>query len=158
MRNGKIIHFNSYGYSNLKTKELINEKSIFRIYSMTKPIVSIALMMLYEQGKFLLDDPVEKYIPEFKNIKYYDGENIVKSNSKIKIIDLLRHTSGIGYGWGYDNVDYLYKDNVSPYQQFKNINSSKELVERISLFHCILNLESIGNMVCQQMYVGTWLN
>ena len=57
--------------------------------------------MLYEEGKFLLDDPVEKYIPEFKNIKYYDGENIVKSNSKIKIIDLLRHTSGIGYGWGY---------------------------------------------------------
>ena len=132
MRNGKIIHFNSYGYSDLKTKELIDEKSIFRIYSMTKPIVSIALMMLYEEGKFLLDDPIEKYIPEFKNMKYYDGENIVKSNSKIKIIDLLRHTSGIGYGWGYDKVDYFYKYKVTPHEQFKNINSSKELIKKIA--------------------------
>ena len=80
-------------------------------------------MMLYEQGKFLLDDPVEKYIPEFKNIKYYDGKILLMSNSKIKIIDLLRHTSGIGYGWGNNDViDKLYKDNVKLYQQFKNIN------------------------------------
>ena len=71
IRNGYIGHFNTYGNADLENKIPLRDDSIFRIYSMTKPIVSVGLMMLYEEGMFLLDDPVHKYIPEFKNIKVY---------------------------------------------------------------------------------------
>ena len=63
VKNGKIIHFDNYGYSEISSKKLLDENDIFRIASMTKPIVSVALMMLYEEGKFKLDDPLYKFIP-----------------------------------------------------------------------------------------------
>ena len=66
VKNGKIVHFDSYGYSDISENDKLERNDIFRIASMTKPIVSIGLMMLYEEGKFQLDDPVYKYIPEFK--------------------------------------------------------------------------------------------
>ena len=69
VKNGKIIHFDSYGYSDISEKKKLERNDIFRIASMTKPIVSLALMILYEEGKFKLDDPVYKYIPEFKNLR-----------------------------------------------------------------------------------------
>ena len=67
VKNGKIIHYDSYGYSEIATKKNLREDDIFRIASMTKPIVSVALMKLYEEGHFKLNDPVYKFIPEFKN-------------------------------------------------------------------------------------------
>ena len=68
VKNGKIVHYNSYGYSEIATKKNLREDDIFRIASMTKPIVSVALMKLYEEGHFKLNDPVYKFIPEFKNL------------------------------------------------------------------------------------------
>ena len=69
VKNGKLIHFNSYGYSDISLEKPLSNNDVFRIASMTKPIVSVALMMLYERGEFRLDDPVSKFIPEFKNLK-----------------------------------------------------------------------------------------
>lgn len=66
-RNGKIVHFKSYGYSNIEIEQALKKNDIFRIASQTKAITSVALMTMYEEGKFLLDDPISNYIPEFKN-------------------------------------------------------------------------------------------
>ena len=68
VKNGKLIHFDSYGNSDISDQDSLENDDIFRIASMTKPIVSVALMMLHEEGKFKLNDPVYKYIPEFKNL------------------------------------------------------------------------------------------
>ena len=64
VKNGKLIHFDGYGNSDISDQDSLENDDIFRIASMTKPIVSVALMMLYEEGKFKLNDPVYKYIPE----------------------------------------------------------------------------------------------
>ena len=98
MRKGQLIHFDSYGYANIETKRKLDERSIFRIFSMTKPIVSVALMQLYEKGKFKLEDPLHKYLPEFKHMRVYTDSGLVAAKKPIKVIDLLRHTSGFSYG------------------------------------------------------------
>ncbi len=95
VKNGKLIHFNSYGYSNISLEKPLSNDDIFRIASMTKPIVSVALMMLYERGEFRLEDPVSKFIPEFKNLKKGKKEKSIKN--EIKIIDLLRHSAGFEF-------------------------------------------------------------
>ena len=99
----------------------MSEDSIFRFYSMTKPITSVAVMMLFEEGHFLLDDPVSKFLPEFKGLEVgveevdeTTGEMVLKTVPAIRevsIRDLLRHTSGLTYGfWGNSLVDKMYLD------------------------------------------------
>lgn len=105
IRAGKMVHFDSYGYANIEEEIELSDQSIFRIFSMTKPIVSVALMQLYEQGKFRLDDPLYKFIPEFKEMFIYADSVLVKAKNSIKILDLLRHTSGFSYGRTQD--EYL---------------------------------------------------
>ena len=110
MQDGILVHADSYGYADLSSQTKLTEDHIWRIYSMTKPIASVGLMMLYEQGLFNLNDPLEKYIPAFKDMTVHDGENgVVEAKNKMTITDLLTHTSGIGYGWGNGYVDSLYK-------------------------------------------------
>lgn len=104
-RDGKIVHWKAYGMANNKEGRKLKRDDIFRIASQTKAITSTAVMMLWEEGRFRLDDPVSKYIPEFKNqqvlrtFRYSDttwtGEPVKR---EITIRDLLSHTSGIGYG------------------------------------------------------------
>ena len=97
VKNGKIVHFDSYGYSDISEKDKLDENDIFRIASMTKPIVSLALMILYEEGKFKLDDPVYKYIPEFKNLMVKKRKKNKPLKNDVKIIDLLRHSAGFSF-------------------------------------------------------------
>ena len=97
VKNGKLIYFENYGFSEISSKKELDDNDIFRIASMTKPIVSIGLMMLYEQGKFNLNDPVHKFIPEFKNLKIKKGKKINSSKNDIKIIDILRHSAGLEF-------------------------------------------------------------
>ena len=73
-RHGKIVHFETVGKQNLEDGTPMAKDTIHRIYSMTKPIAGVALMTLYDEGKFTLDDPVEKFIPEFKGMKVAAGE------------------------------------------------------------------------------------
>ena len=104
-RNDKIIYNKAFGYSDVENEIKYSTDDIFRIASMTKAITSLAVLMLWEEGKFNLDDPIEKYIPEFKNLKILTDFNETDSTylskpakNKISIRHLLTHTSGIGYG------------------------------------------------------------
>lgn len=97
LKNGKLIHFDSYGNSDISDQDLLDNNDIFRIASMTKPIVSVALMMLYEEGKFKLDDPVYKYIPEFKNLTVKKRKKYKPVKNHVRVIDLLRHSAGFNF-------------------------------------------------------------
>ena len=98
VRKGQLVHFDSYGYADIANEKPVDEKTIFRIFSMTKPIVSVALMQFYEQGKFKLEDPLHKYLPDFKESYILEDSTLVPTKNPIRIIDLLRHTSGYNYG------------------------------------------------------------
>jgi CubicO group peptidase (beta-lactamase class C family) len=102
-RGGRIAHFSAIGYADLGSKKKMRPNTIFRLYSMTKPIVATALMMLYEEGRFQLDDPVSKYIPEFSGQRVlHTAEaaitDTVPAIREPTIHDLLRHTAGLSHG------------------------------------------------------------
>jgi len=115
-RDGKIIYNRSFGVSDLENKLPMQTDNIFRIASQTKAIASIGLMMLFEEGKFLLDDPLSKYIPEFSHPQILDKFNekdttytTVPAKREITIRDLLTHTSGIDYaGIGSGTMNAIY--------------------------------------------------
>lgn len=104
IRNGKVAYYKAVGYNDLETKKLMQKEDIFRIASQTKAITSVAMMILFEEGKFLLDDAVSKYIPAFKKQQVLDKFNpadttytTVPAKSEITIRQLFTHTSGLGY-------------------------------------------------------------
>jgi CubicO group peptidase (beta-lactamase class C family) len=108
VRNGKVAYFEAVGVLDPESKAPMTKDAIFRIYSMSKPITSVAVMMLVEQGKITLDEPIAKYIPAFKDMKVSieaKGEegkpehHLVDAKKPITIQDLLRHTSGLTYGF-----------------------------------------------------------
>ena len=113
-RKDKVVHEEYYGYRNVDRKLPMDKDTIFRIYSMTKPIASVAALTLYEEGHFLLSDPIHKYLPELKDLKIFDagaedGSRARKPNRPVIIRDLLTHTSGFSYGiFGNSPVDSLY--------------------------------------------------
>ena len=115
-RDGKIIYNRAFGLNDIENKSPMQTDAIFRIASQTKAIVSIGLMMLFEEGKFLLDDPISRYIPEFANPKVLDKYNekdttftTVPAKREIRIRDLLTHTSGIDYsGIGSPQMRAIY--------------------------------------------------
>jgi CubicO group peptidase (beta-lactamase class C family) len=109
-RKGKIIHFENVGKLNIETGEDIQKDSLFRIYSMTKPIVSVAAMMLLEEGKFQLDDPVEKYLPAFKDAMVLVEDIEVPQSHPFTIRELMSHQAGLTYGVFSDTaVDKRYR-------------------------------------------------
>ena len=104
-RNGRVVYHQAIGMRDMENKTPMSTETIFRIASQTKAIVSVGIMMLQEEGKLLLSDPLSKYIPEFKEttvaIKEEEGGyKVEKAKREIKIRDLLTHTAGIGYGYG----------------------------------------------------------
>ena len=110
-RKGKIVHFEPTGVLNLDTGEPMQNDSLFRIYSMTKPITSVAAMLLFEQGKFQLDDPIAQYLPEFSNVKVLVDGNLVNPDHAPTIRELLSHTAGLTYGiFSNTEVDKLYRE------------------------------------------------
>jgi CubicO group peptidase (beta-lactamase class C family) len=117
-RNGKIVLWKGYGMADNSSGKKMERDAIFRIASQTKAITSTAVMMLWEEGKFQLDDPISKYIPEFKNpqvlksFKYADTTYTTEpAKSQITIRHLLTHTSGIGYGIidGNEQIKMIYQ-------------------------------------------------
>jgi CubicO group peptidase (beta-lactamase class C family) len=99
-RRGKVVHFQTYGLRDVEAGTPVEPETIFRIYSMTKPIVSVALMTLYEEGRVQLDDPVAQYIPQFRGLKVLAGgtgatPQVREPAREMTIADLLRHTSGL---------------------------------------------------------------
>jgi CubicO group peptidase (beta-lactamase class C family) len=110
-RNGKIVEWKTYGMRDLANNKPMEKDTIVRIYSMSKPITTAAAMTLYEEGKFQLDDPVSKFIPELKGLRVYvgPGDKTEPARREITIRDLMRHTSGFTYGlFGVSDVDKMY--------------------------------------------------
>lgn len=101
-RHGKVVHFESRGVADLATREPLRKDHIFRIASMTKPVNGVAMMMLYEEGKWALEDPVAKHIPQFKGLKVKgpDGQ-LVDQVSPMTMAQLMSHTAGFDVSSGY---------------------------------------------------------
>ncbi len=104
-RKGKVAYYKSFGYRDIESDSPMQKDAIFRIASQTKAIVSVGIMILQEEGKLLIQEPVSKYIPEFEKttVAKPDGNggySITQANREINIHDLLTHTAGIGYGYG----------------------------------------------------------
>lgn len=110
-RNGKVVHFEATGQRGLEDTRPLEKDALFRIYSMSKPITAVALMMLYEEGKFRLSDPAHLYIPELKELSVYnpDGDP-VPAKTPVTMQQLLTHTAGFSYGFNpADPVDQQYQ-------------------------------------------------
>jgi CubicO group peptidase (beta-lactamase class C family) len=115
-RRGKVVHSAVQGFADVERKVPVKDDTIFRIYSMTKPITTVAFMMLFEEGRVALDEPVHKYIPDWKNLGVFAagsaGAFATRPPSRpMQIVDLLRHTSGLTYGFQQrSNVDAAYRE------------------------------------------------
>jgi CubicO group peptidase (beta-lactamase class C family) len=114
-RNGKIVYHESFGYRNLEEKIAMEKEDLFSLASMTKPIISVAFMMLYEEGHFSLKDPVSMYLPKFKDLLVIKEVETGKEgeteplNREITIADLLTHTSGMSHGLGDSKLEQDFK-------------------------------------------------
>lgn len=165
VHDGKIAYYKSFGYNDVDTKTPLPKDDIFRIASQTKAITSVAIMMLYEEGKFMLDDPVSEFIPEFKHPRVLDKYNkadttytTVPAKREITIRDLLTHTSGIGYaqvGSPEANAIYAKAGIVGGIGVDKIILADKmKLLGHMPLFHQPgekwtygLNIDLLGYLV-----------
>jgi len=129
-RHGKIVDYRTYGQRDMASSAPMTKDTIFRDYSMTKPVTGVAMMLLYEQGKWMPSDPIAKYIPEFAHLKVFRG---VDADGKMILVDpvhaptmseLMTHTAGFTYGFfGNTPVDAMYRD--------KQVLGSKNLQEFI---------------------------
>jgi CubicO group peptidase (beta-lactamase class C family) len=116
-RHGKIVEFKTYGKASLATGKPMAKDTIFRIYSMSKPLTGVAMMTLFEQGKWRLDDPVTRYVPEFKNLRVVksinaDGTMVLEDMKRPPTMrEIMSHTAGFGYGLAQEHpVDKLYRE------------------------------------------------
>lgn len=138
-RNQEIVHLSANGKRNRETGEAMTTDTIFRIYSMTKPITAVAALTLWEQGKFHMYDPIEKYLPELAGLKVYaggEGENmrLEEAKSKIRIIDLFLHTAGFSYGFSNSEVDKLYQA-LPPLSSSDNLDTVLKRISELPLNH-----------------------
>jgi CubicO group peptidase (beta-lactamase class C family) len=132
VRNGKIVDWKAYGYRDLGSRLPMEKDTICRIWSMSKLITSVAAMMLVEEGKLTLADPVDRYVPELKGMKVLKGGTadnpiLMDAGRPITIKHLLTHTSGLTYGWGDNPVSELYRRG-----KIFEVNSLKEFIGRVA--------------------------
>jgi CubicO group peptidase (beta-lactamase class C family) len=123
LRKGKIVYQKQFGFANRTSKVPMKKDTIFRIYSMTKAITSAAVLMLYEDKKLNLDDPITRFLPEFALLNVWQRRaDPIPADPMPTIRDLLRHTAGFSYGWGGHPVDRYYR-------RFKPLDRNKTLEE-----------------------------
>ncbi|MEH6386595.1 serine hydrolase domain-containing protein [Pseudomonas profundi] len=134
-QDGKVIHRKQHGYQDVENKVPLSEDTLYKIFSLTKPVTGTAMLMLYEEGKFQLDDPVEKYLPELKGLKVAkeegpNGQPITEpADHPVTIRELMTHTAGFTYGFFSESqVDDLYKQaNI-----FDRESTLAETVDKLS--------------------------
>jgi CubicO group peptidase (beta-lactamase class C family) len=132
-RHGKIIDYRTYGVRDLATGAPMAKDTIFRDYSMTKPVTGVAMMILYEQGKWLPQDPIAKYIPELAHLKVQggvDGEGkmtLVEPERAPTLKELMSHSAGFSYGTGTSAVDGLYQK-----ERVLGSSNLKEMIDKLS--------------------------
>tara|TARA_R110002051_G_scaffold48308_2_gene95306 strand:- start:59260 stop:60486 length:1227 start_codon:yes stop_codon:yes gene_type:complete len=131
VKDGKVIYDDKYGSIDVANSIPIQENSLYRIFSMTKPITAVAIMSLYDQGKLTLDDKVSKYIPEFAQTLVYkevDGKHSTEpQKNEMTIRHLLTHTSGIPYGWEKSYTDSIYAAKQFMYKDWTIEEMTKDL-------------------------------
>jgi CubicO group peptidase (beta-lactamase class C family) len=137
-RDGKVAHAGVYGQMNVDAGEKMRRDAIFRIYSMTKPITGVALMTLYEEGRFTLDDPLSKHLPGFEKLKVHagqEGDTIKFADLKrpVTIRDLMCHTAGLAYGlFPRTPVDEMYTE-ARLLDRTKSLDSMMERLLKLPL-------------------------
>jgi CubicO group peptidase (beta-lactamase class C family) len=176
-RNGKIVYSQTYGQADRETERAMETDAIYRIYSMTKPITGVALMMLYEEGKFRLNDPVAMYIPELANLEVAlstAGTGVVSDGtvsrgvgeSKTELLgqtrkparqptirDLMLHTAGFTYGiFGNTEVDQMYR--TAGLMGDMDLQAFVAALGKIPLQY---EPGASGTTVCLWIFRGDWL-
>ena len=115
-RHGKLVHLEAHGQRGLDDARPMTTDALFRIFSMTKLITTVAAMMLYEEGYFHLNDPVAKYLPALANLEIYNQGELVPVGRPITIEQLMTHTAGLTYGWANDHpVELAYQESALQY-------------------------------------------
>src|SRR6187399_2442478 len=139
-RRGKIVHSTVQGFADVERKVAVKDDTIFRIYSMTKPLTSVAFMMLVEEGLVAIDEPVAKYIPEWKDMGVFVAGTspsfLTRPPSRpMLIVDLLRHTAGLTYGFQQrSNVDAAYRaDKIGEVEKSGTLQTMIESLAKIPL-------------------------
>ena len=128
-RHGKVVEYRTYGVRDVATGAPMTKDTIFRDYSMTKPVTGVAMMILFEEGKWLPNDPIANYIPEFAHLKVAQGADadgkpmLVDPDHAPTMRELMSHSAGFSYGSGFPLVDPLYRE--------KQVMQSKNLQEMI---------------------------
>jgi CubicO group peptidase (beta-lactamase class C family) len=138
-RHGRVVDYRSYGVSDMASGTPIAKDAIFRDFSMTKPVTGVAMMILYEEGKWLPSDPIAKYIPEFAKLKVFAG---VDAEGKMILVDpdhaptmgeLMTHTAGFSYGNGSTLADAMYRD--LKVRQSRNLQDFIDKLAKIPLLY-----------------------
>jgi CubicO group peptidase (beta-lactamase class C family) len=138
-RHGKVVEYRTYGKKDLASGAEMTRDTIFRDYSMTKPVTGVAMMILYEEGKWQPSDPISKYVPEFAHLKVFksvdeDGKMIlVDPDHAPTMRELMTHTAGFGYGMGKGPVDAMYHD--LKVMQSANLQEMVEKLAKIPLYY-----------------------
>ena len=160
VRNGEVAWLQAFGLADAEARRPMQTDDMFRIVSMTKAITSTAVMILYEEGHFLLDDPVSEYLPEFDRemrVVSEDGETQVPTSQPITIRHLLTHTSGITYGFANDAVKPYYEsrgvsdgvgeNDITAEENVRRIASAPLLFEPGSAWQYGLSTDVLGRLV-----------
>ena len=162
-RNGHLVYHRSFGYADIDSRKAMQNDSIFRIASMTKAVTSVGVMVLYEQGRFKLNDPISRFLPAFSEpqvvVNTEDGRitETRPADSEIKIIDLLTHSSGIGYPFIPSDLQQTYLDtgiidgvtekNLKLKTIMDKLGRLPILFEPGSQFACWLNMDVLGYLI-----------
>lgn len=127
-RRGKVVLHKNFGFTDIASRRSVDNNTLFRIHSMTKPVTAVAMMMMYEDGHFSFSDPISKHIPEFSDLQVYAGQNaqgkiiLEDIDQEPTIHDLMQHTAGFSYDGGDHPVAQMYadagiRDNTAPLQE-----------------------------------------
>jgi CubicO group peptidase (beta-lactamase class C family) len=139
-RRGKVVYFDDYGQRDREAGAEMTLDTLFRIYSMTKPITTVAALMLYEDGHFLLDDPIANFLPAFADVQVCAGMDatgmrLVRPERPPTVRDLMRHTAGLSYGWFQDTpVDQAYRDAKMDQRQY-TLTEGVEMLAKLPLVY-----------------------
>jgi CubicO group peptidase (beta-lactamase class C family) len=132
-RHGKIVEYRTYGQRDIAANAAMTKDVIFRDYSMTKPVTGVAMMILYEQGKWLPSDPISKFIPQFAHLKVFKGVDaegkpiLVDPDHPPTMRELMTHSAGFSYGNGHTVVDAMYKD-----QKVMQSANLQEMIDKLA--------------------------
>ena len=131
-RDGKIVHFEGVGNRGAEDDRPMTKDALFRIFSMTKPITAVAAMMLYEEGKFQLSDPVSDFVPELKELNVMVDGELKPAENPMTMLHLLTHTGGLSYGFNpQDPIDKLY--NEAQIWTSKDLDEFAERIAKLPL-------------------------